>query len=319
MAHLYISGNLKIGFRTLLVLIFDFLILLGCITPDKYADVILFNGKIIKVDSNFTIQQALAVKDGKILAVGSNDIISKLAGASTRRIDLGGQTVIPGINEGHTHSLTASASEYLSPIPDVYSIKELLSWIHSEAAQKDPGEWIIHPKFFATRMLEMRQPTKYELDSVAPNHPVFLNGSFGGMVNSKAFQISGITNDTGQPGILKDKQGRATGIIRSSAFDLLALPENSNLGEAQQLKLLKEMLQLYNSVGITSICAGSGTPEDIKWYRKLQETGDLTVRVFQNLYVPFDPHAAPDEIHTSLAEFDHKTGKGDDRGIKSPD
>ncbi len=289
------------------------LILWGCNAPNQQADTIMFGGKIITVDNNFSIHEAVAIKDGKILAVGSNDEILELADSDTREINLDGKTVIPGINEGHVHPISASQSEYIQPIPDIHSNKELLVWIHSEAAKKVAGEWIVHPKFFATRMLEMRQLTKFELDSVSPDHPVFLDGSYGGMINSQALRVSGIGPDSDHPGILKDKtSGEPTGIIRGSAFGLLALPENHEISQKQQLKLLKEMLQLYNEVGITSICVGSGNPKDLQMFRALKEKGELTVRVFQNMYIPFDPHATLNEMQTALRNFDYSTGDGDE-------
>jgi predicted amidohydrolase YtcJ len=292
---------------------YGLLILSGCSLPSTQADIIMFGGKIITVDNNFSIHEAVAINDGKILAVGKNDEIFRLAGSDTKQINLNGKTVIPGINEGHVHPISASQSEYIQPIPDIHSIQELLGWIQREAAGKVAGEWIIHPKFFATRMLEMRQPTKLELDSVAPDHPVFLDGSYGGMINSQALKVSGIGPDSHHPGILKDKHtGEPTGIIRGSAFDLLALPENHELSQKHQLKLLKEMLQLYNEVGITSICVGSGSPEDLQLFRTLKEKGALTVRVFQNMYIPFDPHATLNEMQTVLSNFDYSTGDGDE-------
>ena len=213
------------AFYAMLVWFFVLLIQWGCNAPSQQADIILFGGKIITVDNNFSIQEAVAIKDGKIIAVGSNDEIMELDGSDTEQINLDGKTVMPGINEGHVHPISASQSEYIQSIPDIHSIKELLGWIQREADSKVAGDWIIHPKFFATRMLEMRQPTKFELDSVAPDHPVFLDGSYGGMINSKAQHMSDISADSDHPGILKDKNtGEPTGIIRGSAFGLLALP-----------------------------------------------------------------------------------------------
>ena len=84
---------------------------------------------------------------------------------------------------------------------------QLLNWIKTRTAIKLRGEpGLFFPKFFPTRLIEMRQPTLAELDSVAPDHPVFLNGSFGGMINSKAMQVSGISAETADPGLLKDKK-----------------------------------------------------------------------------------------------------------------
>ncbi|GJM29504.1 MAG: amidohydrolase [Cyclobacteriaceae bacterium] len=287
--------------------------LFGCTNTAQQADTVLYHGKVITVDQDFSIQEAVAVKDGKILAVGKDRVILKLAGRNTRRIDLHGRTVIPGINEGHVHPVSAARKEYLQPVPDIRSIRELLGWIHHQASVKSPGKWIVHPKFFATRMLEMRMPTKLELDSVAPNHPVFLDGSYGGMVNSSALQISELSAKTTHPGVLKNKEtNEPTGFIRRSAFGLLKLPPDDGMSQQQQLEVLRELLQLYNQVGITSICAGSGGPGDLQLFRSLREAGQLSVRVFQNMYIPFDPHISLDEMRKSLSSFQYTTGDGDE-------
>src|SRR5690606_4847074 len=166
----------------------------------------------------------------------------------TRTIDLEGHTVIPGLIEGHAHTVSASQSEYYHEIPPIINVEQTLQWIGDDAKRKKPGEWIIHPKFFFTRLNQMRQLTKHELDSVAPENPVFLNGSYGGVINSKALEISGMMS-MDHPGILRDKNTQEpTGIIRRSAFSLLKLNNQENLTVSQQLGALKELLHLYNSV-----------------------------------------------------------------------
>ncbi|HEX8038700.1 MAG TPA: amidohydrolase family protein, partial [Chryseosolibacter sp.] len=166
------------------------LIVCSCNSRTQHADTILSNGKVVTVDGDFTIAQALAIKNGRILAVGDDQRILDLKGDSTMLIDLEGRTVIPGLNEGHAHPIAASQSELSEPIPDVRTIAELLQWIAHEASVKKKGEWIVHPKFFITRLSDMRQMTMEELDAVAPDNPVFLNGSYGGLINSKAIEVS---------------------------------------------------------------------------------------------------------------------------------
>src|SRR5690606_18593648 len=137
--------------------------------------------------------------------------------------------VIPGLIEGHAHTIPASQSEYFHEIPEVINVEQTLRWIAEDAQGKQPGEWIIHPKFFFTRLEQMRQLTRQELDSVAPDNPVFLNGSYGGLINSKAMAISGMMG-MDHPGILKDEvSGEPTGIIRRSAFSLLDLEDREEL------------------------------------------------------------------------------------------
>src|SRR5436305_1985306 len=163
-------------------------------------DLVLLNGKIITVDHHFTILQAVAIRQDRIVAVGSTNEIRKLAGSMTKIIDLDGRTVVPGLIDFHAHPEGASVSELDEEIPDVHSIADVLSWIKIQTQLKEPGEWIKYPKLFFTRLRELRQPSLAELDSVAPHNPVFLNGSYGGMINTAAMQASGITAATQHPG-----------------------------------------------------------------------------------------------------------------------
>ena len=283
-------------------------------TSDKQqqADLILFNGKLITIDKTFSIAEAVAIRKGKIIAVGTTKDILKLKGDSTQTIDLKGHAVIPGLNEGHAHPIQASQSEYFEKIPDLHTIHDLLEWIHQETQKKKAGESIIHPKFFITRLRDMRQLTRQELDGVSPNNPVFLNGSFGGMVNSKALEVSGITK-LKHPGILRNENtGEALGVIRGSAFGLLAINNNNKLTEQQQLEALKNLFHLYNEVGITSVCSGGGPIEELKMFQKLNGNGELTVRVFQNIIFPFDKKGSQEEMVKALKKLGYKTGDGNE-------
>ncbi|MEP7108233.1 MAG: amidohydrolase [Ferruginibacter sp.] len=287
-------------------------LVLGCTFNKQQADTILFNGKVITVDEKFSVAEAVAISKGKILAVGTNKDLLKLQGDSTKTIDLKGHAVIPGLIEGHAHPIQASQSEYFEKIPDLHTIRDLLEWIHNEARIKKTGEWIIHPKFFITRLRDMRQLTKRELDSVAPDNPVFLNGSFGGMINSKALKLSGM-NKLKHAGILRDQAtGEPSGFIRGSAFSLLAINKENKIPEQQQLESLKILFHLYNEVGITSVCSGGGTVEELKMVERLMNNGELTVRVFQNILFPFDIKGTMTAMRDSLKRFGYKTGDGNE-------
>ncbi|MEP7258765.1 MAG: amidohydrolase, partial [Flavitalea sp.] len=292
-------------------IVFLFL-LFGFSYPKEYADTILINGKIITVDHDFSVAEAVAIKNGKFMAIGKNKTILALAGKSTVTIDLKGRSVIPGLIDGHAHPFEASQSEFVREIPAVNSIKELLDWVHKETQTRKKGAWIVHPKFFITRMVDMRQLTLNELDSVSPDHPVFLNGSYGGMVNSKAIEVSGLASSD-HSGIIKDNAtGKPIGMIRSSAFPLLKIDKDPALSTEEKLTAIKKMLYLYNSVGITSICSGSGNAEHIRVFNELMNKDELTVRIFQNILLPFDTKSSVEEMHEALQKFGYKTGDGND-------
>lgn len=284
----------------------------GC-SPDQPApDTILYNGKLITMDSAASIVQALAIKDGKIIKLGSDREILSLAGDATQRIDLEGHAVVPGLIEGHAHTIPASVSEYFQEIPEIISVEQTLGWIAEEVRSKRPGEWIVHPKFFFTRLEEMRQLTRQELDSVAPDNPVFLNGSYGGMVNGKALETSGM-EDMDHPGILRDEAtGEPTGVIRRSAFSLLDLNAQDDPSLEHQLEALIQMHRLYNRVGITSVIVGRGSAEEFDMYTTLKDREKLTVRVFQNMAFPLNTKSPVKEMREAIRKMIYKTGDGDE-------
>jgi predicted amidohydrolase YtcJ len=301
--------------RLYMMRVLPFLLLafsLAC-NSSRHADMILINGMIITVDRNFTIAEAVAIEKGNITAVGSNAEIRKLADRKTMVVDLRGKAVIPGLMDAHLHPESASLSELNGEIPDLHTIAELLDWIKSQVALKKPGEWINHPKLFFTRLKDLRQPTLAELDHVAPLNPVFLNGSFGGMINSAAMKASGISAKTIHPGILHDKNsGLLTGFIRASAFPLLKLPPEKVLSYDEKLDALEAMLHRYNRMGITSLCSGAGDFENFNVYRDLHLKNRLTARIFQNILLSPDSARTLKMILDTLKSCKYATGFGDE-------
>jgi len=296
--------------------IFFYLIILTAMTscqPKQTADIILINGKIITVDKDFSIAQGIALLGEEILAVGSEKMIKRFTGEGTTVIDLQGKTVIPGLIDAHLHPEMAAPSELDEEIPDVHTVAELLDWIKSQVQIKEKGQWIIHPKFFATRLIELRAPSLAELDAAAPDHPVFLNGSYGGNINSEAMRISGITKATNHPGILRDsKTGIPTGIIRASAFNLLSIPAKEPLTKNEEIDALVSMLKRYNEIGFTSICTGYGDSPTYEVYRKLGEQGRLTARIYMNIGLGLTSGITREKVKEKLNSFPFVTGDGDE-------
>jgi predicted amidohydrolase YtcJ len=281
--------------------------------PMKYADTVLINGKIITVNKDFEIVEGVAISGDKIMAAGTSDQMSKLSGPGTTVIDLHGKTVVPGLIDSHLHPESASLSELDEEIPDVHTIGQLLDWIKSEAHKKKNGEWIIHPKFFPTRLTEMRQPSLSELDSAAPGNPVFLNGSFGGMINTKAMEISGFSRKTDNAGIIVDNQtGKPSGFIRSSAFGLLNISKPGILSPEARENALAAMLKRYNEYGLTSLVSGAGDPESMKIYRDMADKKILTARICQNILLPTLRKITRETLDSTLNIYKTVTGNGDE-------
>src|SRR6266571_3138995 len=187
----------------------------------QQADLILHRGKIVTVDAKFSIAEAVAVKSGRIVKVGSDREILQLKGPNTQAVDLGGKTVLPGLMDSHVHPADACLTEFDHPIPEMETIQDVLDYIQRRAAVVKEGEWIQLRQVFITRLREQRYPTKDELDRVAPKHPVVFSTGPDASLNSLALKLSGMYRDfkvtDGGPGYIeKDPANEEpTGILRS--------------------------------------------------------------------------------------------------------
>jgi predicted amidohydrolase YtcJ len=259
-----------------------FLVPLAAILPAANADLILYNGKIVTADPAFSIHQAIAVKNGRIAAVGSSSaVLAAEKGASTRLVDLAGKTVLPGLIDAHVHALDSGLSEFRGPLPPFDSIAAIQDFIRNQARTTPKGEWIIVPRTLPPRLKEMRFPTKADLD-VAPDHPVAFDGSYVWGANSMALRISGITRDTPNPPggeIVKGPDGEPNGILRNAAHLLKDVPRAASYSEADRLAALERMLRLYLQAGLTAVGDRAVTPAEVLLFEKLKSQGRLPVRV----------------------------------------
>lgn len=253
-------------------------------------DLVLYNGKIITVDPQFSIVQALAVRGDRIAATGTNEAVLKLAGPKTQRIDLKGKTVLPGLIDSHLHAPAAAIFEFDHPVPDMETIQDVLNYIKSRASVLPEGQWIYVSQVFITRLKEQRYPTREELDRAAPRHPVVFRTGPDAALNSLALKLSGIDRNfqvtDGKPCLVeRDANGEPTGILRSCARFIKYQPSGRQPTFQDRLERLRMLLADYNSVGITSIVEGDAHDDEFELYRRLYESGQLTCRVFVALDV----------------------------------
>ena len=249
------------------------------------ADLIIYNGKILTVDSSFSIHSALAVKGNRIIQVGKDRQVLKLKGSQTEVLDLEGRMVLPGLMDSHTHPIDAAMSEFDHPIPQMETISEVLEHIHNRTQVLNEGEWIVVQFVFITRLKEQRYPTRAELDSVAPLHPVMYSTGPDASLNSLALKLSGMdkdfkVTDGGSGFVEKDpKTGELTGIIRNCNRFVKVRPSVRIPNEEERMQQLISLFHDYNSVGITSIGDRDPVSGDLDLYKKLHASGQLTVRV----------------------------------------
>jgi predicted amidohydrolase YtcJ len=288
-------------------------------------DLILHRGKIVTVDKQFTIHQALAVRSGKILRVGSNEDILKTKGPETQLVDLEGKTVLPGLIDSHVHPNGACMIEFDHPIPEMETIADVLAYIRDRAKALSKGEWIQVHQVFITRLREQRYPTRQELDEAAPDNPVVFATGPDASLNTRAMKLSGIDKDfkvaDGGPGHAeKDERGEPTGILRSCTRYVKSQPSGRQPTDLDRSERLLQLLKDYASVGLTTIGDRDAYPTDIERYRKLHDKNQLPLRVAISHHI--DTIGAIDKIQNNIRHVaEHPLRKGDDHlrivGIKT--
>jgi predicted amidohydrolase YtcJ len=281
------------------------------------ADLIVHHAKVVTVDEKFRVAEALAVKEGRIVAVGSNDEILKLKGAGTKVIDAGGRTVLPGLYDSHTHPVGAATSEAGEPLPLLRSIPEVQAYIKARAAELPAGQWIVLRYAFPTRLAEARFPTKAELDEVSPNHPVLYHAGPAGITNSQGLKVSGITKDTPSPKagmVVKDPTtGEPTGMLRNAYGLLKGLPgESPGLTAEKKREAVKKLFRLYNERGITSVADRNAGRSELDLYLALQKSNELTIRV--NVSRSFSAGGTRDDIARRFEDLPGKDRRGGPTG-----
>ena len=247
--------------------------------PEVYADKIFINGKIITVDADNSIAQAVAIKDGKILAVGSGSDILKLKDQATIVEDLGGKTMIPGLVDGHSHFMGFGRDKYANiaspPVGAVNSIADLVSTLkkYKEEKKLSDSAWISGFGYDQDLLAEKRHPTKEDLDGAFPDNPVVITHISGHMLvaNSAALKLSGIDSNTPDPpgGVIVRKTGskEPAGLLQERANGLLKRKSTTPPPE-ELLQMVREQAEYYASYGITTAQDGSTSFESVQLLKK---------------------------------------------------
>ncbi len=260
------------------------------------ADLILWNGKIITVDAQDTVAQAVAIKDGEILKVGSNLDIGPLAGPQCRVIDLQGKTVTPGLVDSHYH-LRYYGQQFWPGYLDIRhpratSKADLLQLVGEYAARLNPGDWVSGNQGFHLQPGEAVD--RWDLDRVASKNPVYLRHGSGqyAVVNSPALQIAGIDAGTPNPQgslILRNTDGEPTGVLSHYPAEDLVAQYAAGYGDRtdeQKIEDIERGLQRCLQAGYTSVQdVIVSTPEDIQIYMDFADSGRLKARLCVMLYV----------------------------------
>ena len=282
------------------------------------ADVIIHNAKIITLDGKSSVASAVAIHEGKIAAIGTDPEVLKWRKSGTNAIDAHGKMVLPGLCDSHVHPGGVALSEIGDPVPDLRSIPELLAFIRKRASTIPEGKWIVIRFNFPTRLKEARFPTKAELDSAAPKHPVLYHAGPAGIANSLALKISGVTRETKDPPagrVVKDPMtGEPTGMLRNAYGLLKGVPvSGDNVSAEKKRTAVKQLFSLYNEQGITSIGDRNASRADLDLYFSLQKANELTVRI--NVARSFNSTGSREEIARRFDDLRGQNGRGGPTGV----
>ena len=289
-----------------LILVFAWLVLYGCAQPSEEvatqsitpADLLLHNGIVISVDADNTQYEAIALHQGIIQALGSTKALQSRIGPDTQVIDLQGRTVIPGLIEGHGHFLSLGRAQQILDLTQAQTFSEIVAQVAAAADSAEPGAWIFGRGWHQDKWLPEDLaavdgvPINSPLNAVAPNNPVYLGHASGhaAFANDAALAAAQIVDSTPDPEggtIVRAEDGRATGLLRENAQDLVerSIADYMALQTPETIQQnLREQVQLAGNLalahGITSFHDAGASFEEIDFFRSLEANQQLPVRLY---------------------------------------
>src|ERR1700759_4916475 len=263
----------------------------------RIADLVIYNGKIATQDDRRSFVTALAIAKGEIVASGNDHDTMQWANESTRRIDLNGRTVVPGLNDSHLHIIRGGLNFNLELRWDgVPSLRDALDMLRKQVARKPGPQWgRVVGGWNEFQFAERRGPTLEEINAIAPDTPVFILHLYdSALLNAAALRAVGYTKDTPNPPggeIQRDKRGNPTGMLiaRPNAGLLYAtLAKGPKLPFADQVNSSSQFMRELNRSGVTSAMKTGGGyqsyPDDYAVIMELAKRNELTVRIAYNLF-----------------------------------
>lgn len=277
--------------------------------PNRVADMLVIHGKVYTLDPKQPWAQAVAIRGGRIVAVGTDAELNSMRGIATKVIDAGGNLVLPGFVDSHIHFFEGSIFLNRLHLEGSKNLAEIQQRLREYAASHPGDDWLVGAGWDYTMFGDEKLPNKKWLDELFPNRPVFLDGFDGhtAWVNSKALALASITKDTPDPptgSIVHDpKTGEPTGALREDgAIDLIKRirPEAPR---AERLAALRAGMRLANENGITRVHAAGGHFESndfpqLDLYDELRRHGELSVRMYVAYFLN-PPELRPEDIQAA--------------------
>jgi predicted amidohydrolase YtcJ len=276
-----------------------------------FADLVFLNGQVITVDEDNRIVEAVAVKENRIMAVGTSREVESLIGDDTETIDLRGKSLLPGFIDAHVHftgyglnKLAVSCKE-----PHIQSIEDIRKDLKTKAGETPKGEWVRAWGFNDTKVTEQRYPTRWELDEISTEHPIIIVRACGhiSVVNSRALELAGIDGHTPDPEggkISRDEQGIPTGVLIETAS--MSMSDYATYTEEELKKGIILASNDFISAGITSAHdAGGFGPINLLVMQQAVREKNIRVRVYAMV--------SSEDFFTKMIEAGITTGMGDEK------
>lgn len=283
---------------------------------DLSPDLILTDGRFYTLDDRNTVAQAMAIKDGRVVAVGGNAEIQGMAGPITAEISLGGRAVIPGLFDAHVHMMEAGAKLATIRLDECESPAEMAALVAERAKVTPPGQWIIGQGWNEGNFRDGRLPTRRDIDSATSEHPVILMRFFNtDVVNSVALRLAGVTRATPDPDggrIEREVDGEPNGLLRAAAKGLVRrLIPPPTLAEMQHAIRLG-CAQMHR-FGITSVIEPGVNAAEARAYQACRQAGGLTVRTnLMPSWHGFRQEETATQLDCRARELGIATGFGDE-------
>jgi predicted amidohydrolase YtcJ len=268
-------------------------------------NVILYNGSIWTVDDQLPRAQALALSDGRIFAIGSNDEVLPLATANTRKVDLSWKTVLPGFNDAHSHPIYSGVNHLKKVACDKDTIEAIQHAVHERAEKTPAGQWVVG--FLYDDGKTPRPVNRHDLDAAAPNNPVLI-GHRGGhtiFVNSAALKLAGVDEHTPDPEggrYEHDSSGKLTGFVADAAAEKIRqlVPEKMTRDDLREGAAL--ISKMFTAKGVTSACDADAGPDAVQGYQDARDAGDLRFRTYCLIHAADLQHFMDAGIHSGFGD-----------------
>lgn len=258
----------------------------------KHTTTVFTNGKILTVDDDFSEAEAIAVRGNRILAVGTNGDVRAVAGADASVIDLGGKTVLPGFIDAHTHVVSGSVVDAIMDYVGMarYStVGEVLDHIARRVAETPAGDWLVFRNFDPAVQEGADALTFADLDPISTEHPIFVLNASGHLAyaNSKAFEVSGVTNDVEDPPggeFVRDTAGNLTGTMKNNVAFLKIVENYPAMMEVNPVNGLIGLLDKWTRFGLTTVSelslgALAQSPADAQVMAAAAQSGRMKARI----------------------------------------